>query len=100
MESAKYINQKGVMVETKIKATIEAGKRNIMRDAKTDGLEHVRMLYILSQIKADLFSRSMSPGPFVFSVVDGTGDAELTRSRTDYCHLAQTTPNRMPFIVS
>ena len=37
MESAKYINQKGVMVETKIKATIEAGKRNIMRDAKRIG---------------------------------------------------------------
>ena len=27
------------MVETKIKVTIEAGKMNIMRDAKTDGLD-------------------------------------------------------------
>ena len=42
-----------------------------MRDTKADGLEHVRMLYIPSQIIANLFSRSMSPGPFVFSVVDG-----------------------------
>ena len=89
MESAKYINQKGVMVETKIKATIEAGKRNIMRDAKTDGLEHVRMLYILSQIKADLFSRSMSPGPGPFVFSGG-----------DFWHLAQTTPNYMPFSLS
>ena len=35
------------MVETKIEVTIEAGKRNIMRDAKTDGFFlHVGMLYI------------------------------------------------------
>lgn len=52
------------MVETKIEMAIDAGageEECNEEDAKLNGLEHVRMLYILSQVIVDLFPRSIRP---------------------------------------